>query len=169
MNYEELLTDVAKNYPDHVKNARVLEAFSVSNKAPFVRSFFPDCTHVGLDTVIGPGVDIKSNILGDVDISLLEKFDVLVSCRRLDEDPHWIKNLTNLSRSLRPGGLIVLEWAKSDDGPNGEDVTTLVEELGFGLVSHEEPDEDDGNWTVVARSTVPDRKAKKVKEEKGEY
>ncbi len=171
MNYEELLTDMVKKYPDHVKNARVLELFSLSNSGPYVRSFFTDCTHVGIDTVVGSGVDVKSKILGDVDLSSLAKFDTLVSCQRLDEDPHWEKDLKKLSKFVKPGGIIVLEWARSDDGPDRDAVVKVLKISGFHLTSGDESDEDDDNWTVVAQSTIPNRKVEKVKteteEEKG--
>ncbi len=152
MNYEELLSKESGQHSKYFSNARVIELFSVQRADPPVRSFFKDCVYVGLDTVVGSGVDVVASVLGDVDLNALAPFDIVVSCGRLHDEAWWGRSLEVCNR-LRPGGLVVLEWEKSKDGPTEVQVIETLKSYDVISVSDssEDDEQEDENWIVVAR------------------
>ena len=95
-------------------------------------------------------------------MSALAPFDVVVSCKRLDDEAWWRRSL-DLCNRLRPGGLVVLEWTKSKSGPTGAQVIEALEVYDVFVVSESsEDDEEDENWTVVAQKKDTRKKEKVV-------
>jgi SAM-dependent methyltransferase len=105
----ELTAKVKAKYPKYFDNSTVLEVGSLNINGS-VRSFFTNCTYIGLDLGEGPGVDVVCPIH---EYSPAD-FDVVISTEMLEHDVHWQESLAAMVNKIKPGGLFVFTCA----GPN---------------------------------------------------
>jgi len=94
--------DLRAWFPDHFKNAKVLE-FGARSLNGDVRDLFQECRFVGVDCVPGRNVSI---------VSLAHEYDgehdfmTVYSTEMLEHDPYWQQTLINMARHAQVGGLV---------------------------------------------------------------
>lgn len=99
---------VKQLHPDFFKDKIVLECGSLNINGT-VRTFFDNCTYIGLDVGEGSDVDV---------VSLAHEynmpdgtFDTILSCEMFEHDPHWNKSFENMIRLCKSNGLIFFTCA----------------------------------------------------------
>ena len=122
---------VRDHFPTYFRGTKVLEVGSwIVNGT--VRYFFQSCDYLGVDVSAGPGVDL---IAGGEQLDFPSgSFDVAISCECFEHNPFWRETFLNMSRMLRPGGLLVMSCAGLGRGEHG----TQRKKPGASLTALEE-------------------------------
>ena len=111
------VASVAKMYPAHFSNSRVLEVGSLNINGS-VRQFFSQPTfYVGCDLGPGPGVDIicPGHKLPFHD----ETFDVAISCECFEHDKNWDLTFKRMMELVKPMGLVIFTCATTGRAEHG--------------------------------------------------
>jgi SAM-dependent methyltransferase len=107
---------VKQRYPEFFKSKIVLECGSLNINGS-VRSFFDDCTYIGLDVGEGQDVDVVS--LAHEYNMPDNTFDTVLSCEMFEHDPHWDKSFENMIRLCKSNGLIFFTCATTGRKEHG--------------------------------------------------
>lgn len=116
-NQMRFVQSVAKMYPVHFFNSRVVEVGSLNINGS-VRQFFSQPTlYVGCDLGPGPGVDIvcRGHELTFRD----ESFDVAISCECFEHDKDWQKTFKKMVDLTKYMGLVIFSCATTDRPEHG--------------------------------------------------
>ena len=113
-----------KHLPQYFTQAKVLEVGSL-DICGSVRSFFKDCSYVGIDVAMGKGVDIVCQ--GQDYDAETGSFDHVISCEAMEHNPMWRETLANMCRLLRPGGLLTMTCASYCRPEHGTTRTSSVD------------------------------------------
>ena len=112
---QDWLKSLAKNYPDSF-SGRVLEIASLEWNGS-VRKHFPSpVKYVGVDMVLGPGVDVVSKATET--LFKEDEFDTLVCLSLFEHDPNWRESLRHNLKWLRPGGMAFVCWGAEGNQPH---------------------------------------------------
>jgi SAM-dependent methyltransferase len=112
----EFFSEVRKHYPSAFREAKVLEVGSLDINGS-VRELFSDCSYVGVDLQIGPGVDLACQ--GQLVEYPSGHFDTVISAECLEHNPFWRETLANMLRMTRPGGLLLVSCATTGRREHG--------------------------------------------------
>ena len=100
---------IAKSlFPESFVRQSVLEIGSLDINGT-VRGFFEECNYTGLDIAPGAGVDVVCEGQQFDDAS--DSFDTVISCEVMEHNPYWKETLQNMTRLLKPGGLLIMSCA----------------------------------------------------------
>jgi SAM-dependent methyltransferase len=104
--------DFARRHLDaeDVRNKRVLEVGSIDMNGtvrPFVEALEP-AQYIGVDIMLGPGVDLICDAEKLVEVFGSESFDVVVSTELIEHVPNWRTVISNFKRVLRPHGVLLI-------------------------------------------------------------
>ena len=127
----EYFSSIRRHYPQHFKQARVLEVGSLNINGS-VRELFDDCDYTRADLQLGPGVDLACPGLswpvlacpGQLLGFASGHFDTVVSAECFEHNPFWRETLANMLRMLRPGGLLLISCATTGRKEHGTTRTT---------------------------------------------
>lgn len=111
------VASVAKMYPAHFFNSRVVEVGSLNINGS-VRQFFSQPTfYVGCDLGPGPGVDLicPGHKLPFHD----ETFDVAISCECFEHDKNWYMTFKRMMELVKPMGLVIFTCATTGRPEHG--------------------------------------------------
>src|SRR5262245_11385842 len=99
---------VRAHLPRSFERTKVLEVGSW-NVNGTVRDLFQSCDYLGADIAPGPGVDL---VMPGEELTLPSaSFDVAISCECFEHNPFWLETFLNMTRMLKPGGLLVFTCA----------------------------------------------------------
>ena len=104
----EFFTGVRAHYPDAFKGARVLEVGSLDINGS-VRELFSECSYVGVDLQLAPGVDLACQ--GQLVEFSTGHFDTVISAECMEHNPFWRETTANMLRMTKPGGLVMISCA----------------------------------------------------------
>jgi SAM-dependent methyltransferase len=105
IKYFEVLS---RHYPEMFRRARVAEVGSLDINGS-VRQCFSECTYVGYDLELGPGVDVAEQ--GQLIGAATASFDTVVSAECFEHNPYWVETFANMLRISAPGGLVASSCA----------------------------------------------------------
>ena len=112
----EYFSSVREHYPQHFKQAKVLEIGSLDINGS-LRELFHDCDYTGVDLQIGPGVDLACP--GHLLAFPTGQFDTVCSAECFEHNPFWRETLANMLRMCRPGGLVLISCATTGRKEHG--------------------------------------------------
>lgn len=112
----EFIRSVKSFFPKYFKRKIILEIGSLDINGS-VRVFFEDCLYIGLDIGPGPGVDIVGT--GHEYSAPDEIFDVAISCECFEHNPYWRETFANMTRVVKPGGLVIFTCATTGRAEHG--------------------------------------------------
>jgi SAM-dependent methyltransferase len=93
-----------------VRQRRILEVGSYDfngSPRPLFMSLQP-AEYIGVDMLMGPGVDLVGKAEELVDLFGEQSFDVVVTTEMMEHVRHWRPAVSHLKRVLRPGGFLIL-------------------------------------------------------------
>ena len=118
---QDFCESVRQRFPDHFRDSFVLDvgSFDVNGNN---RVLFENCNYLGVDLAPGRNVDICSagHELGLPDAT----FDTVISTECAEHDRHFAETLRNMTRMLKPGGLLVFTCATTGRPEHGTRRTT---------------------------------------------
>ena len=97
-------------FPRYFNNVKVLECGSMNINGS-VRSFFSNCSYLGIDNHPGPDVDlvIPLHDINNCDSKeLMYNFDTVISCEMLEHDFYWDLSFKKMYSILKPNGLLII-------------------------------------------------------------
>ena len=105
---QQFIASVKSLFPSHFVNCQVLDVGSLDINGS-VRSFFENCSVLGIDVGEGPGVDLvcEGQNLDHPDST----YDTITSCECFEHNPHWVETFSNMYRMLKNNGLIIMTCA----------------------------------------------------------
>lgn len=108
MQQNRFITFVQRIYPSHFQGIRCLEvgALDINGSA---RAFFHECDYVGIDVMIGRGVDVACK--GEDFPGNANSFDTVISCECFEHNPGYEKTWLNMIRVLKDDGLMLMTCA----------------------------------------------------------
>ena len=112
----EFFSSVREQYPQHFKQAKVLEVGSLDINGS-LRELFQDCDYTGVDLQVGPGVDLACP--GHLLALPTGHFDTVCSAECFEHNPFWRETLANMLRMCRPGGLVLISCATTGRKEHG--------------------------------------------------
>jgi hypothetical protein len=95
LRFVEIVRDI---FPEFFQHSKVLEVGSW-DVATQIRRYFTNCDYLGIDIAAGPGVDLVCQ--GQ-------------ACECFEHNKYWLETFTNMLRTLRPHGLVVLSCAAKE-------------------------------------------------------
>lgn len=104
----EFFDRVRASYPAAFEQAGVLEVGSLDINGS-VRNLFRDCSYVGVDLALGPGVDLACQ--GQLVEFPSGHFDTVISAECMEHNPFWRETIANMLRMTRAGGLVLISCA----------------------------------------------------------
>ena len=104
----EFFSGVRDHYPEAFNRARVLEVGSLDINGS-VRALFSDCSYVGVDLRLAPGVDLACQ--GQLVEFPSGHFDTVISAECMEHNPFWRETIANMLRMTKPGGLVLISCA----------------------------------------------------------
>ena len=112
----EYFSSVREHYPQHFKQAKVLEVGSLDINGS-LRELFHDCDYTGIDLQLGAGVDLACP--GHLLAFPTGRFDTVCSAECFEHNPFWRETLANMLRMTRPGGLLLISCATTGRKEHG--------------------------------------------------
>jgi SAM-dependent methyltransferase len=112
-NFVEAVKNV---FPDSFKNTRVLEIGSLNINGT-IRVFFENCDYIGVDVGEGPGVDLVCN--GEDLDHPDNSYDTVASTECFEHTPAWLEIFKNMTRMVKPGGLVFFTCASTGRPEHG--------------------------------------------------
>lgn len=111
------VASIAKMFPVHFVNSRVVEVGSLNINGSVRRFFSQPTFYVGCDLGPGPGVDIicPGHKLPFHD----ETFDVSISCECFEHDLHWSQTFSRMVELTKPMGLVIFSCATTGRAEHG--------------------------------------------------
>ena len=105
-----------QRFPAFFTGTRVLEIGSL-NLNGSVRPLFTDCDYTGIDLGEGPGVDLICDG-ADYDAPA-GSYDVVLSTEAFEHTPRWLEVFQNMTRLVRPEGLVFMTCASTGRPEHG--------------------------------------------------
>ena len=102
----DFVASVKSLFPEYFKEKKVLEIGSLDINGS-VRTFFENCTYIGVDLGEGKGVDLVAK--GEDLVFPDNSFDVSISCECFEHNPEWAKTFNNMVRMT--DGLVIMTCA----------------------------------------------------------
>ena len=108
---KDYLDKIKEKFPEAFKDRKVLDigSFNVNgNEKPW----FDNCDFIGLDLLLGPGVDVAcpANEYNEAD----NTFDTIISCECWEHNPFYKESILNAIRLLKSGGYFI--WTCATTG-----------------------------------------------------
>lgn len=145
----EFVLAVTSVFPQFFHGTQVLEIGSYNVNGSIRQFFTAPKRYVGVDLIAGPDVDV---VCRGEDFDDATLFDVAVSTECFEHTAKFLEVFENMTRLVRPGGMVLTSCATTGRGEHGTPRTTPQDSPGTVAMGGEEAD----YYRVVTKDDFPE-------------